>query len=64
MKVYVAERVYNYEGTTILGVFSKKEKANEVCTNDVFPTELYGERKQRGDSHQVIEFEIDETRKD
>lgn len=64
MKVYVAERGYDYEGTTILGVYSTKEKADEVCANDVFTNNLYGERKQIGDFYQVTEFEIDKSREE
>ena len=60
MKVYVAERGYDHEGTTILGVFSTKEKADEVCTNDVHSTSPNGERKSRGDFHQVTDFILDE----
>lgn len=30
-KVWIAESVTNYEGTTIIGVFSTKEKAIERC---------------------------------
>ena len=60
MKVYVAERGYHYEGTTILGVFSTKEKADEVCTNDVYTSSPHGGRKSRGDFHQVTELVLDE----
>ena len=60
MKVYVAERGYDYEGTTILGIFSTPDQADEICTNDTFPNDMFGnDRKQRGDFYQVNEFEID-----
>ena len=54
MKIYVAEREYDYEGFTIIGVFSTKEKAQEACDNDKDKDGI-----KRGDSHNVEEFEID-----
>lgn len=54
VKVYVAEREYDYEGSIILGVFSTREKAQEICDNDKFD-----DGSQRGDFHDVKEFEID-----
>lgn len=65
MNAYVAERGYNHEGTTILGIFSTKELADEVCANDIFPNDVFGNiRKHRGDFHQVTAFEIDVPIKD
>lgn len=58
MKVYVAERVYDYEGTIILGVFSTKEKANNVCNDDTMV--VCGKVRDCGDDHQVTEHTLDE----
>ena len=54
MKVYVAERGYDYEGFTILGIFSTREKAQEACDND-----KWEDGRKRGDSYDIEEFEID-----
>lgn len=48
MKVYIAKRIYDYEGFDIIGVFSTKEKAQEAC-----------DKKKGGDSRCIEEFEID-----
>ena len=58
MKVYVAERAYNYEGFTILGIFSTREAAQEVCDNDTFSTPNLCNRL-RGDSYTIEEHEVD-----
>ncbi len=54
MKVYIAEREYDYEGFTILGVFSTKEKAQAACDNDIRE-----DGRKNGNSHEIEEFEID-----
>jgi hypothetical protein len=50
MKIYTAERHYDYEGFTILGVFSTAEAAKAACEKD----------KDRGDDHEVNEYTLDE----
>ena len=55
MKVYIAERNYDFEGFVIVGAFSTREKAEEACDND-----KYEDGSQRGDYHTVEEFEIDD----
>ena len=51
MKVYVVERWYKYEGSTILGVFSTKEKAQKACDNDIHKDGI-----KKGDSYGTAEF--------
>ena len=54
MKVYIAERGFDYEGFTIIGVFTTKEKAQEACDNDKFD-----DGRKRGNFNDIEEFEID-----
>jgi len=50
MKVYTAHRGYDYEGFTIIGVFSKREDAENCCQKDKY-----------GDYWEVEGHEVDET---
>jgi hypothetical protein len=59
MKVYVAEREYDYEGFTILGVFSTREAAQAVCDADIRPPGSYRAGEPKGDGHAIEEFELD-----
>jgi hypothetical protein len=60
VKLYVAERGYDYEGFTIIGIFSTREAAEAACENDRRPpTDRYSPGVSRGDSHSVEEFELD-----
>lgn len=54
MKLYTAERHYDYEGFVILGIFSARNVAEAACEDDRWPD---GDR--RGDSHEVNEFTLD-----
>jgi len=56
MKVYVAERHVDYEGFTIIGVFTTKELAENANTSDTWEN-----GRLRGDFHKVAEFELDYT---
>ena len=48
MKLYVAERIYDYVGFAILGIFSTEEAAQKVCDED-----------KDGNGHNVEEFDLD-----
>lgn len=49
MKVFTAERYYDYEGFQLLGIFTTEEKAQEVIDGDKY-----------GDGHNINEYTIDE----
>lgn len=49
MKVYVAERYTDYEGFSILGVYSTKEAAEAANARDI----------ENGDHHDIEEYELD-----
>jgi hypothetical protein len=51
MKVYVARRHYDYEGFSIIGIFTDHESAQKCCDSD----------EQWGDSHDVDEHELQES---
>lgn len=53
MKAFVAERNYDYEGFTIIGVFSTRDAAQKACDNDRDET-----GRLNGDSHEVEEFDF------
>lgn len=53
MKVYTAQREYDYEGFEIIGVFTTRAAAEACCYKDV---DHRG--KQRGDRHTVEEHEL------
>lgn len=61
MKLYVAERHYDYEGFQILGVYSTKSLAESACDKDVRPAGDYMGGQPRGDGHSVEEFTLDVT---
>lgn len=64
MKVYVAERHYDYEGFTIIGIFTTKEAAQACCDNDFIPvreSEFPQQKRKRGDSYEVEEHELQES---
>ena len=52
MKVYIAERCFDYEGFTIIGVFKTRDAAQKACDNDRDKT-----GRKNGDSHEVEEFD-------
>ena len=60
MKVYVAECVWNYQGSEILGVFLSEEKALEEGEKRRWLT--YGDdvHYQIGDKLSVSEWEVEE----
>lgn len=47
--VYVAECCYDYEGFSIIGIYSTKKKAEKACKKD-----------NNGDSHEVESFLINQ----
>lgn len=49
MKVYIAERHYDYEGFTIIGVFTTKKEAKKCCDYDC----------GCGDEHRVTDYEVE-----
>ena len=53
MKIYIAERSFDYEGFTIIGVFNTQKAAQKACDND-------RDKKGRinGDSHDVECFDL------
>jgi len=53
MKLYTAQREYDYEGFDILGIFSTREAALECCAKDISPS-----GRVMGDRHEVEEFEL------
>lgn len=55
MKLFTAQREYDYEGFQILGIFSTKEAANKCCSEDVDK-----KGKEKGDRHCVEEFLLNE----
>lgn len=54
MKVYVAKREYDYEGFTIIGIFTTQQEAQECCDNDW----NINRTSKNGDSHDIEEHEI------
>lgn len=59
MKVYVAELVYYYEGTEVLGVFTTPERAKEE--GEKRRVVDYGDGPLfRGDELKVNEWEVEE----
>lgn len=57
--VFVAERIYDYEGSIILGIFSSLEPAEEICKNDY--TEYQFGKRMNGDSHCVSQYKMNDT---
>ncbi|MCK5613505.1 hypothetical protein KAR91_67165 [Candidatus Pacearchaeota archaeon] len=57
MKVYVAERGYDYEGTAILGIFTSSETAWKTCDEDIH-TFGNGRTEPKGDFYEVSEHII------
>ena len=55
MKVYVAERHIDYEGFTILGVFSTKELAENANASDTWE-----DGRLRGNFYEIEEYELKE----
>jgi hypothetical protein len=55
VKLYIAQRNYDHEGFTVIGIFSTFEKADTACKNDKWPDD----GRMRGDWHDVGEFELD-----
>jgi hypothetical protein len=60
MKVFVAQRNYDYEGFAIIGIFTTKEAAQACCDNDFSPRHKKELRKM-GDSYDVEEHELQES---
>lgn len=54
MKVYVAERVYDYEGFDIIGLFASRVEAQAACDNDYRPDG----KKKNGDFYEIEEFDL------
>ena len=53
MKIYTANREYEYEGIEIIGIFTDREAADECCKND------FGDAGFLiGDSYDVEEHEL------
>lgn len=64
MKVFVAQRHYDYEGFTIIGIFTTKEAAQACCDNDFSPvrkSEFPQQKTKLGDSYDVEEHEVQES---
>lgn len=64
MKVFVAQRHYDYEGFAIIGIFTTKEAAQACCDNDFLPrhkSEFPQEQRKMGDSYDVEEHELQES---
>lgn len=61
MKVYVAECVWYYEGSSVLGIFTSQEKAQEI---GAYRRRHYSDGEQReyllGDALEVTEWEVEE----
>ena len=53
MKVYTAERYYQYEGFQIIGIYTTKEAAQKCCDEDVSES-----GRKNGDYHEVHEHEL------
>ena len=64
MKVFVARRHYDYEGFTIIGIFTTEEAAQASCDNDFVPVrkgEFPQQKRKQGDSYDVEEHEVQES---
>lgn len=61
MKLYVAQRHYDYEGFEIIGIFTDRAAAQLCCDSDCNPADkglpLEWQRKL-GDAHTVEEHEL------
>jgi hypothetical protein len=56
MKLYVAVAIFDYEGSSIIGVFDNEEDAQQACDNH-----RYKNGSLRGDSREVEEYELNEA---
>ena len=55
MKVYVAERVFDYEGFEIIGIFKSYEAAQKTCDADQVKTK----HNMIMDGYRIEDFELD-----
>ena len=56
MKLYVALAIFDYEDSSIIGVFDSEEAAQQACDNHKYKNGSF-----RGDSREVEEYELNEA---
>ena len=56
MKLYVAVAIFDYEGSSIIGVFDSEEDAQQACDN-----RRYKDGTLQGDSREIEEYELNKT---
>jgi len=59
MKVYIPVLYYHYERFTVLGVYSSPELA-EASLDEHGYYNIQGERRRRGDRHEIASFDLNE----